>query len=476
MVHNPVRLSQKFLRAVLVLSLMTTACSSGEQTAGGPKAIPVKLQTLQSATLIDSSEYVGTLEARERVSLAPSRTSGRIVRIFVKEGDQVTRGKKLVEIQPYQEKEEVKAAMGSLKVAQADLRASEAEYRQREAERDQAKADVERAKADVERAKADLASANADVQEIQANLTLAEIEYKRWKFLYETGARSKQEFDDKTRQLEATKAQLESTIKTRDAQQESLNAEKESLNVSKQNLLASQKRVEQAFANIDGRRSGVLEAEGQLGSVSQTLDYNFLTAPINGIVGSFNEKKIGDNVDLGEAITTLTDNQVFNLNVGIPTENRNRLREGLPVEIINPNGTPGVRGQITYVAPLVDQNAQAIQTKMTFRNDGTLRDKQYVQVRVIWQQQPGVLVPTTAVSSLGGQKFVFVAQSGESKDGQASLIAKQIPVKVGAIQGQSYQVISGVKPGDKIAVNRILDLRDGRPIEEESIASQKTVH
>lgn len=461
MVNNPFRASQKFLGTALALSLLTTACGTGEKQATGPQAIPVKLQTLEQATLIDSSDYVGTLEARQRVNLAPSRTSGRIVKIFVQEGDIVRQGQTIVEIQPTQEKEDVKAAIGRLKVAQADLRAAEAELRQREAERD-------RAKADVEEAKATLASFEADVQESKANLALAEINFRRSQALQAEDVVPKQDLDDKTRTLNTTKAQLDSIIKTRDAGQESLNA-------AIQNLRASEKRVEQAFANVDSRRSGVLEAEGQLGSTSQTLDYNFLTAPINGVVGSFNQKKIGDNIDLGEVITTLTDNQEFNLNVGVPTENRNRLRQGLPVEIINPDGTPGVRGQITYVAPLVDQNAQAIQVKMTFRNDGSLRDKQYVQVRVIWDEKPGVLVPTAAVSSLGGQKFVFVAQSGESKEGEASLVAKQIPVKVGSIQGQYYQVVSGVKPGDKIAVSRILDLKDGRPIEEESVTSQNAV-
>ncbi len=117
----------------------------------------------------------------------------------------------------------------------------------------------------------------------------------------------------------------------------------------------------------------------------------------------------------------------------------------------------------------MEQNAQSILVKMAFRNNGSLRDRQYVQVRVIWDTQPGVLVPTSAISSLGGQKFVFVAQPGESQD---ALVAKQVPVKVGAIQGQSYQVISGVKPGDRIAVSRILDLKDGRSIKEASITTQ----
>ncbi|MDJ0511014.1 MAG: efflux RND transporter periplasmic adaptor subunit [Crocosphaera sp.] len=452
---NPLKFSSKWLGTALVVSLMATGCTSEEPAASGPQALEVKLQTLQSATLVNSNAYVGTLEARQRVELSPSRTNGRIKTIFVREGDLVRQGQRLVEIQPQQQQQDLVAATGNLKVAMAEFKAAEAEFRQREAEKD-------RSKADVETAKADLASAEADVQRVQAELILAEKEYERAKFLESEDVVPTQTLDDATRTLNTTQAQLQSTKKTRDAQKEVLNAQQK-------NLQAASRRVDQALANVDSRQSAIIQAQGQQGSTAVALGYNFLVAPITGVIGDFNNKKIGDNVDIGETITTITDNQIFYLNVNIPTENRNRLRQGLPVELIKADGTPGVRGQITYIAPLVQQNAQSILVKMAFRNDGSLRDREYVEVRVIWDTQPGVLIPTTAVSSLGGQKFVFRAEPGES---EGDLVAKQIPVKVGAIQGQSYQVVSGVKPGDRIAVSRILDLKDGRPIKEASIAAQ----
>lgn len=439
-----------------MVSLLTTGCASNEPTARGPQPVEVKLQTLEPATLVDSNAYVGTLEARQRVALAPSRTNGRIKAIFVREGDRVSQGQRLIEIEPQQQQQDLVAATGNLKVAMADLKVAEAEYRQREAERD-------RAKADVENARATLASTEAEVQRVQAELTLAEQNYDRAKFLESEDVVPTQTLDDATRTLNATKAQLQSTLKTRDASQQALRAQEN-------NLQAAERRVEQALANVDSRRSSIVQAQGQQGATAVTLGYNFLEAPITGVIGEFNEKKIGDSVSIGEQITTITDNQVFYLNVNVPVENRNRLRQGLPVELINQDGSPGVQGQITYIAPQVDQNAQSVLVKMAFRNDGSLRDRQYVRARVIWDRQPGVLVPTTAVSSLGGQKFVFLAQPGASQD---SLVAKQVPVKVGTIQGQSYQVISGVKPGDRIAVSRILDLRDGRAIKEASLTSSR---
>jgi RND family efflux transporter MFP subunit len=438
-------LSKKLLGAVVALSFLTNACGS-EEKAIAPQAIPVKLQTLETATLIDSSEYVGILQARGRVNLAPQIT-GRILSIFVQQGDTVKRGQPIAELEPTQQQEQVNAATAQVNVEKARLGQTQAEYQAAEADKARTAAELERARADVEDAK--------------AQLSLAKVNHERSAFLVEQGVNPKQDLDDKTRDLETSKAQLEAREKAIQAARESLHA--------------AEKRVEQALANIDAQKAAVAQTEGQLGAISQELERNRIVAPIDGVVASFDQRKVGDIINSGEPITTITNNEVFELNINIPTEYRSRLRTGLPVEIIEGEGSEGVEGKVTYIAPLVDQNTQSINTKITFDNDGSLRDREYVRVRVIWDEQPGVLVPTTAVSTLGSQRFVFVAAPGESPNGEPSLVAKQKPIQVGDIQGQAFQVLSGVSAGDRIAVSRILDLQNGTPIAEESLTSEQTV-
>ncbi|BDI19442.1 hypothetical protein ANSO36C_52440 [Nostoc cf. commune SO-36] len=120
--------------------------------------------------------------------------------------------------------------------------------------------------------------------------------------------------------------------------------------------------------------------------------------------------------------------------------------------------------------------------KANFGNSrNQLVNRQAVQTRVIWNQRPGILIPVTAVSRLGGETFVFVAQApaekkaeaptekkaeapAEKQAGAPSLVAQQKPVKLGAIEGNNYQVIEGLKAGDKIVVSGILNLTNGAPI------------
>ena len=432
-------LPKKLLGAVLLLPLFVSGCG-GEPEAPEAQAIPVQLKTLETDTLFDTSRYVGTLEAQERVNLAP-RIDGRILKIFVKQGDRVSQGTPIIELYPTQEQEDVNAATQNINIEKGGLSEAQADLKESEADRARAAAEVERAR--------------ADVADLEAEVKLAQINIERSKFLVEGGAEPKQDLDDKTRDLQTNLSRLE--------------ARKESLNASIKALEAAERRVEADQANLESQKAAVARAEAELGSIRQNLVYNTIKAPIGGVVGSFNQKKVGDTVSIGEQITTLTDNQLFYLNIGIPTEYRSQLKLGLPVKIIKEDNTDGLTGRMTFISPVVNQESQAILTKVTFKNDGSLRDRQYVRVKVIWQENPGLLVPTRAVSTLGGQRFVFVATPGDSGE----LVVKQKPVDLGTIQGQAYQVVSGLQEGDRIAVSRILDLKDGTPITEAAVSSSR---
>lgn len=432
-------ISKKIIGAALLLSFITTACGGGNnQKAAGPQAVPVKLATLETAKLIESTNFVGSLEAVQRVTLAP-RISGRILQVFAQNGDKVTVGQPIVQLEPTQQQEDVNAAQSSVAVEKATLGQREAEMRTAEAERAGTAADVERAR--------------ADVQDAEAQLELAQVNYERSEFLVSQGVQPKQDLDDRTRDLNSTKARLE--------------AAQETLRATEKQLEAADKRVEQALANIDAQKASVARAQAQLGSVTQNLDFNTVRAPIEGIVGDF-PVKVGDFVNVGQELTSITNDDTFFLRISVPIERRGELRLGLPVEIINPDGSI-IKGEISIISPTVDQSAQAVLVKAVFENNGNLKDDEFVRASIIWDEQPGVLIPTTAVSSLGDQKFVFVAEPGEG----SGLVVKQKPIQVGSIQGQAYQVLSGVEAGQQIAVTRILDLRDGTPITEESVQSSK---
>lgn len=188
-----------------------------------------------------------------------------------------------------------------------------------------------------------------------------------------------------------------------------------------------------------------------------------MTAPFAGVVGDI-PIKVGDNVNSMSQLTTVTQNQVLEVQISVPLENAPRLKMGQSVELLDAQDKSLVSGKVAFISPNINAQTQSVLVKASF-NNGTnqLRANQFVRARLIWASRSGVLVPTSAISRLGGQDFIFVAENS-SADGKTQLIANQKPVKLGKITGNKQEVLEGLTPSDKIVVSGILQLRNGAAI------------
>jgi RND family efflux transporter MFP subunit len=173
--------------------------------------------------------------------------------------------------------------------------------------------------------------------------------------------------------------------------------------------------------------------------------------------------KLGDYVTPTSKLTTLTQNKPLEAYVSVPTERASKLHLNMDIKLLDQEGKPFGDSKVFFIAPSVDEGSQSILVKSLVPNtDGDLRADQLVSARVVWSKDVGLLVPTSAVAHAGNQDFVFIAQADPSQ----SLTARQIPVKLGDIQGNNYQVLSGLKSGDRIVTSGIQNLADGVPIAE----------
>jgi len=437
-----VRNSIQFPKAMglSILLLMATACGKQPEQAQAPPPVAVEVKDLNDDTIKSSSEFVGSLEAKQRVALAP-RVDGRVIEIVVSEGDTVKKGDLIVEMQLNREQGEVDAARSQVSIQQANVENAKAELRAVEAEVAEAEAAVEQSK--------------ADLKQQEAELELAQTNYKRAQTLVEQGAESQQFLDNSTKDLDAAKAQTD--------------ALKAALNSSQKALNASKERVASAQSAIAGQQAALKQAETRVGIATDNLDFNRITAPIDGVVSNI-QPKVGDYLEAGEQITSITQDNALELNIGVPLEQASKLEIGLPVEIIDRRGEAIAEGDVSFISPRADRSSQAVLVKAAINNNGRLKDDSFARARIIWSEDTGLLVPTEAVSRIAGKTFVFVAQEKEQENGEKALVAQQRPVELGAIQGQSYQVISGLKPGEQLITSGILNLADGTPVSSEQLS------
>lgn len=390
----------------VLLLLFVSACSSGAPpSAPKPKGISVKLQTVEQSTLLESSEYLGNLEAENRVDLRPE-AEGRVQQIFVSSGSNVSIGTPIVQLRPEKIQAEVGGAVANVSAAIASRNNAEAQIKAVEAQR---------------------------VSDV-ANVSLQDEQFRRISSLVAQGALAKQQLDQVRRDRDAARAALNAT----------------------------DEKISAARATLDQQNAALKQAQTTVVSRNEDLRVTKVVAPISGVVGNVTVKT-GDYVKTTDTLTSIIQNQTLNLSLSISTNQGNQVRIGLPVQLLT--GTTGDEilstGQISFISPQVNPDQQQILAKASFSNsEGKLRDGQRVRVRVIWKKNQGVSIPTTAVSRIAGENFVFVAQSqADSKQ-----VAKQKPVKLGEIKGNNYQVIEGLKPGEKVIVSGLLNLTDGAPI------------
>ena len=391
----------------------------GNQAKPAPQApppLPVQVETLEPGQIRSTGEFVGRLEAQERVSLQP-QTQGRIERILVSNGDRVTQGTPIMLLSLDQTQANVTSAVAGVNSSQAALATAEAQLAAKQADRTKAAADVK----------------------------LQQSNFRRTRYLVEQGAQTQQ-------QLDTAQNNLDTTIATLDAAAKDVNA---------------------AQASVKEAQSNVQQSQAQVAANQVNLSQKQIVAPIDGMVGDFSVK-VGDYASVGQTLTTIIKNDAFNMRISVPSNNVAQLRLGLPVELLDGNtGERLTTGSLSFISPQVDSSAQSILVTARFGNtDSKLRDGQYVRARIIWSQKSGILIPSQALNRIGGQNFVYVAQEEQSKDGKSQVVVHQKPVKLGEVQGDQYPVLEGIKVGDRIATSNILKLRDGVPIQPQSASAQ----
>ncbi len=426
--HKSVSSLQTWIFLIATVSVLS-ACRSSVPTANASqeKGVPVKIELVRSAIVDNSEEFNATLESRQSVTLRP-RIEGQVARIFVRAGDSVKAGDLIVQIDS---RKQAASASGAA------------------AATDSALASVATKRSGVTSARATLKSLEADRTAKLADVEFNQNQYRSFAQLYQRGGISRQTLRQYENSLKVAKANLEAANARLQAQQDDINAK--------------QGEVTQAER---GYQQAQTTTEGQ----QVELQYYRITAPFAGTIGALPAKE-GDFVNTSTALANLTQNNALEVNVSIPTEKVKQMRVGTQIDLINAQGQTVGSSRVFMISPNVAADTQTVLVKALVDNaNGSLRTDQQIRARVIWERSPGMLVPTTAISRIAGQDFIFVAEQSN-----AGLVAVQKPIKLGVIRGNDQQVLDGLKPGDKIVTTGLAKIGDGALIlnEAELTAPQK---
>jgi multidrug efflux system membrane fusion protein len=220
-----------------------------------------------------------------------------------------------------------------------------------------------------------------------------------------------------------------------------------------------QSTVDAAQATYDQAMAGIAKTEA---IISQKL----VRAPFDGELG-VRHVEVGQYLTAGTQIVSLTDLSTLYANFTVTEKDSANLKVGQIVRIlVDAYAGRAFEGKITTIEPQIATDTRNIRVQATLDNpDHILKPGMFTTTTVVLPNKPAVVtVPETAVDYTLYGDSVFLITEKTADDGKTSLTAVRTFVRSGTrIHGRA-EILSGLKPGDRVVAVGQLKLQSGAAV------------
>jgi RND family efflux transporter MFP subunit len=287
-------------------------------------------------------------------------------------------------------------------------------------------------KAAIVMARQEVNQARAEIQRDQAAYTVAHLQYSRLADVMKTRPDlvAQQDVDDAQGRDQGAEAQV---------------------TAAQANLAAAQARL--AVAQASEEKTATLFA------------YARISAPFTGIV----TRRYADTGAMLPAGTSsskqelplirLSQNDLLRLEIAVPEEDTAKIHLGLPVDVTAKALQQNFQGKIARFADSVDMSTRTMLTEVDVPNsDYKLVPGMYADVSIPLDQRNGAVAAPIQALYQKGEGYVAFAVSPQNQ-------VEERPLKIGIRTGEYAEILSGLQPGDRVAISHLDQLHDGQMVE-----------
>ena len=393
---------KKHIVVLLTLAafIVLTSCGRETHAATEPPSVPIQVRAPAVVERPETVNASGSVEGSETADVA-FLVSGRVASVLVEEGQHVSKGQVLAEIEPTDYQNAFNTAAAQKAAAQAVQQRADAGLRKQELE--QARIEFER----------------------------AEDEYNRMKFLVERKSLPPNDFQ-----------KFEAAYKNA---RERFDQAKEG--TRKEDIAAA---TAQAHA-----------ADAQATEEQKRLSDTRLVAPISGNV-AMRKVDPGQTVSAGMPVFTIVELNPVKVRVGVPEAEIGKVRQGAGAEITAPSlGTRCFRGKVAIIGVAAEPASRTYTVKILVPNPGpVLLAGMVAESRIFGPAKVrAVSIPAEAVvPDPQGAPMVY-AYSPDRK----RVYGRR--VEVGSPVGNEVEIRSGLRGDEQIVVVGQQKVREGSLVE-----------
>ena len=182
-------------------------------------------------------------------------------------------------------------------------------------------------------------------------------------------------------------------------------------------------------------------AQRRLQNARRRTEGLVVRAPCDGQLGHIN-LIIGQQVSAGSKIGELKIMDQYKVSTQLSEYYVERIHAGLPATIVQKQDTFPLR--ISRVVPEVKERKFAVDLLFNGATPDNIRLGKSYRVKVeLGQPEPAVVIPRGDFYQKSGGEWIFLL------DGETG-IARRVPIEVGRQNPEQFEVLKGLKPGDRV--------------------------
>jgi HlyD family secretion protein len=178
-----------------------------------------------------------------------------------------------------------------------------------------------------------------------------------------------------------------------------------------------------------------------LANAQRRFDELTVRAPVDGFIGTLNVQN-RSVVAANTPLMTLVDLSKLEVEVEVPETYVADMGIGMHAEIAL--GDSKAMGTLSALSPEVVKNQVLARVRFDGQQPKGLRQNQRVTARLLIEEKPNVvMLPRGPFVESEGGRFAYVVRDG---------VAVRTPIQLGATSVSAVEILSGVKPGDKVVI------------------------
>jgi len=400
----------------------------------------------------DTIQILGQIVFKEKVNIS-SKVSGRLSRIYIKDGKPVLRGELIAEIERLPFEITLKQQKSELDIAKKALELSEAKY-------SDALKGIEIKFKTIKKAKADLNDKKVSYENMNSVL-------KNKTELFKAGGISNTELEGIKTQHTTLKTKYELAESdyeiqlvgyrdwdiTNEGRKVPSNAD-EKIKIFKEiNTKIEKAEVESAKSRVSQTRSSLLSTE-------LLLKETYIRSPITGVVAVKN-MEAGEMVKEDSVISTIMDISSVFISMNLNEKDITKVKSGQKVlfTVDAFDIDKKFSGSIDTISPVLDTKTRSVEVKAAVLNgNSALLPGMFARALIdTGKSVKGILVPKGAViTHEDGRSEIYIVKN--------NIVVKE-NVVTGSQYGEDIQIVEGVKSGDRIVVSGLNSVYQGMRID-----------